>query len=252
MSGHSKWATIKRAKAATDAKRGKLFTKVTKEIIQAAKIGGGNPDMNPRLRSAVLSARAVNMPQDNIKKAIMKGTGELQADAMEDLVYEGYGPGGIAVMVEVTTDNKNRTASEIRSIFTKRGGNLGEPGSVSWMFEKKGKIEVGATAINEEELLALSIDAGAEDMSNDGERFLVLTQPADFDHVYEAIKKRVEPLTAEISMVPKNSMNLEDKKTAEQVLKLLDALDDMDDVQHVYSNMDISDDLMNQIQNEGQ
>lgn len=252
MSGHSKWATIKRAKAATDAKRGKLFTKVTKEIIQAAKIGGGNPDMNPRLRSAVLSARAVNMPQDNIKKAIMKGTGELQADAMEDLVYEGYAPGGIAVMVEVTTDNKNRTASEIRSIFTKRGGNLGEPGSVSWMFEKKGKIEVGATAINEEELLALSIDAGAEDMSNDGERFLVLTQPADFDHVYEAIKKRVEPLTAEISMVPKNSMNLEDKKTAEQVLKLLDALDDMDDVQHVYSNMDISDDLMNQIQNEGQ
>ena len=247
MSGHSKWATIKRSKAAVDAKRGKAFTKVTKEIMAAAKQGGGNADMNPRLRTAIAAAKAVNMPSDNVKKAIMKGTGELAGDAMEDIVYEGYGPGGVAIMVETTTDNKNRTPSEIRSIFAKHGGNMGEPGSVAWMFEKKGVISVPKSAIGEEEIMNLVLEAGAEDLQTDDKNnYTITTAPSGFDAVLEKIKAKVEPESAEVTMLPKNYMAVEGK-TAEQLLKLLDALDDHDDVQKVHANFDIDDDLMEKL-----
>ncbi len=248
MSGHSKWATIRRSKAAVDAKRGKAFTKVTKEIIQAAKQGGGNPDMNARLRSAVLAAKAVNMPADNIKRAIMKGTGELAGESYEDIVYEGYAPGGVAVMIETTTDNKNRTASEIRSIFNKRNGSMGEPGSVAWMFEKKGQIILKKEAISEEELMNLTLEAGAEDIQSDEENHTVTTDPAEFEAVYEAIKAKVEAESAEVTMVPKNTVTVDDVKVAEQLLKFMDAVDDQDDVQKVYSNFDIPDEIMRQLQ----
>lgn len=246
MSGHSKWATIKRSKAVVDQKRGKIFTKVAKEIIQAAKIGGGNADMNPRLRTAILAAKAVNMPSDNIKKAIQKGTGELAADAMEDINYEGYGPGGVAVMVETTTDNKNRTASEIRAIFA-RFGNLGEPGSVSWMFTKKGQISIKKQAISEEDLMTLALEAGAEDITSDDESFTVTTGANEFEKVYQALKTKVEPDSAEITLIPQNSITIEDAKTAESLLKLMDTLDDQDDVQKVHSNFDIDDALVEKI-----
>ncbi len=247
MSGHSKWATIKRAKAAVDAKRGKMFTKVTREIIQAAKLGGGNPDMNPRLRSAILAARAVNMPQDNIKKAIMKGTGELVGEALDDIVYEGYGPGGVAIMVEVTTDNKNRSASEIRTMFSKRNSNLGEPGSVAWMFEKKGQIVVSRQAIQEDELIALALDAGADDVTGEDASFTVTTTPKDFEPVYQAIKAKLEPESAEVTLVPKNVVGVTDEKVAEQLLALVEALEDHDDVQKVHANFDIPDALMEKV-----
>ncbi len=247
MSGHSKWASIKRSKAVTDAKRGKAFTKVTKEIIQAAKTSGGNPDMNPRLRTAILAAKAVNMPQDNIKKAIMKGTGELTAESLDDIIYEGYGPGGVAIMIEITTDNKNRTASEIRSIFSKRHGNLGEPGSVAWMFEKKGQILVPQDAIGEDELMALALDSGAEDISTEETMFTVTTAPNDFEAVYNAIKGKLEPESAEISLVPKNTVLVEGEKAAGQLLALMEALEDQDDVQKVHANFDIPDALMEKL-----
>lgn len=250
MSGHSKWATIKRSKALVDAKRGKMFTKVTKEIIQAAKIGGGNADMNPRLRTAIQAAKAVNMPSDNIKKAIMKGTGELAAEAYEDIIYEGYGPGGVAVMVETTTDNKNRTASEIRSIFT-RFGNLGEPGSVAWMFQKKGQIVVKKSVISEDDLMAVALEAGAEDIASDDDNFTVTTSPSDLDNVFNAVKAKVEPESSEIAMIPQNYIAIEDVKTAEQILKFMDTIDDQDDVQKVYSNFDIPDELMEKLKGAG-
>jgi YebC/PmpR family DNA-binding regulatory protein len=250
MSGHSKWASIKRSKAATDAKRGKAFTKVTKEIIQSAK-QGGDPDLNARLRSAILAAKAVNMPQDNIKKAIMKGTGELAGGALDDMVYEGYGPGGVAIMIELTTDNKNRTASEIRSIFTKRGGNLGEPGSVAWMFVKKGQVVVSKDKINEEELMTLALESGAEDITTDGATYTITTDPKDFEDVFKAVKSMIEPESAEVTMISKNYISVEDPKTAEQLLKLLEAIDDQDDVQKVHSNFDISDELMEKLRGEG-
>jgi YebC/PmpR family DNA-binding regulatory protein len=246
MSGHSKWATIKRSKAVVDAKRGKIFTKVAKEIIQAAQIGGGNADMNPRLRTAILAAKAVNMPSDNIKKAIMKGTGELAGEALEDIMYEGYGPGGVAVMVETTTDNKNRTASEIRGIFT-RYGNLGEPGSVAWMFQKKGQIIVNKKAIGEDELMGLALDAGAEDIAAEDDVYTITTAPADLEKVYTAIKTKTEPESSEIAMIPQNYVAIEELKVAEQVLKFLDVIDDQDDVQKVYSNFDIPEELLEKL-----
>jgi YebC/PmpR family DNA-binding regulatory protein len=247
MSGHSKWATIKRSKGLVDAKRGKMFTKVGKEIMAAAKQGGGDPKMNPRLRTAIAAGKAVNMPSDNIKKAIMKGTGELAAEQLDDIVYEGFGPGGVAIMVETTTDNKNRTPSEMRQLFSKYGGNLGEPGSVGWMFEKKGVIEVPKTAIGEEELMTLALDAGAEDMQTDDKsNFTVTTPPAQFDAVLEKIKAKTEPESAEITMVPKTYTAV-DGKAAESLLKLLDALDDHDDVQKVHANFDIDDELMEKL-----
>jgi YebC/PmpR family DNA-binding regulatory protein len=252
MSGHSKWATIKRSKAATDAKRGKAFTKVTREIIAAAKQGGGNPDLNARLRTAILAAKAVNMPSDNIKKAIMKGTGELKADeTLDDVMYEGYGPGGVAIMVEATTENKNRTASEVRSLFTKHGGNMGEPGSVGWMFDKKGLLTVKRSAISEEDLMTLALDAGAEDIqTDDPEVFTVVTAPNAFEQVLQAVKSKTEPESAEISIVPKNYTAVEGK-SAEQLLKLMDALDDLDDVQKVHANFDMDDALMEKLRGAG-
>jgi YebC/PmpR family DNA-binding regulatory protein len=249
MSGHSKWATIKRSKAVVDAKRGKAFTKVTKEIMAAAKQGGGDQNLNPRLRTAIAAAKAVNMPSDNIKKAIMKGTGELAAEAMDEIVYEGFGPGGVAVMVETTTDNKNRTPSEIRSLFAKHGGNMGEPGSVAWMFEKKGVINVPKSAIGEDDLMTIALDAGAEDIeTEDANNYVVKTMPTDFDAVVEKIKAKikVELESAEVMMVPKTYMAIEGK-AAEQLLKLLDALDDHDDVQKVHANFDIDDELMEKL-----
>jgi YebC/PmpR family DNA-binding regulatory protein len=250
MSGHSKWATIKRSKAATDAKRGKAFTKVAKEIIQAAKAGGGNPDMNARLRTAVLAAKAVNMPQDNIKRAIMKGTGELAGESYDDLMYEAYGPGGVAILVEITTDNKNRTAAEIRSIFSKRNGSLGEPGSVAWMFEKKGQIVVKKESISEDDLMTLALDAGAEDITTEESSYTVSSETNEHEKVDGALKDKVEIISSEVTLVPKNVVAVEEVKIAESLLKLLDALEEQEDVQNVYSNFDIPDAVMDQMKTE--
>lgn len=247
MSGHSKWHTIKHKKGALDAKRGKVFTKCIKEITIAARSGGsGDPMQNPRLRKAVNDAKAANMPNDTIDRAIKRGTGELEGVNYEEVTYEGYGPGGIAVMVETTTDNRNRTVSEIRHIFSKYGGNLGENGSVGWMFNRRGQIIIEASARSEDDMLSLALDAGAEDMINDGDSFEVLTSPDDFHSVLDAIKNAgVEPISAEITMIPQNTIKLEGG-AASQMLKLYDALDDNDDVTNVSSNFEIDDAVMEQ------
>ena len=245
MSGHSKWSQIKHKKANSDAKRGKVFTKIVKEIATSAKLGGGDPDGNPRLRTAIENAKEVNMPHDNIKKAIMKGTGELPGVSYEEYLYEGYGPAGVAVMVEVMTDNKNRTVPEIRHIMAKNGGSLGESGCVSWIFDKKGYILVNKTRASEDAVMSAALEAGAEDMKNDPEEenFEVITSPEDFAAVNEAIGKAGIPIeSAEVTMLPKNYVVL-DVKAAEQMLRLVDALEDNDDVQNVYANFDISDDV---------
>lgn len=247
MSGHSKWHTIKHKKGALDAKRGKVFTKCIKEITIAARSGGsGDPMQNPRLRKAVNDAKAANMPNDTIDRAIKRGTGELEGVNYEEVTYEGYGPGGIAVMVETTTDNRNRTVSEIRHIFSKYGGNLGENGSVGWMFNRRGQIIIEASARSEDDMLSLALDAGAEDMVNDGDSFEVLTSPDDFHSVLDAIKNAgIEPISAEITMIPQNTIKLEGG-AASQMLKLYDALDDNDDVTNVSSNFEIDDAVMEQ------
>jgi YebC/PmpR family DNA-binding regulatory protein len=245
VSGHSKWSQIKHKKANSDAKRGKVFTKIVKEIATSAKLGGGDPDGNPRLRTAIENAKEVNMPHDNIKKAIMKGTGELPGVSYEEYLYEGYGPAGVAVMVEVMTDNKNRTVPEIRHIMAKNGGSLGESGCVSWIFDKKGYILVNKTRASEDAVMSAALEAGAEDMKNDPEEenFEVITSPEDFAAVNEAIGKAGIPIeSAEVTMLPKNYVVL-DVKAAEQMLRLVDALEDNDDVQNVYANFDISDDV---------
>ncbi len=249
MSGHSKWAQIKHKKAHTDAKRGKVFTKIVKEIATAAKLGGGDPEGNPRLRTAIDNAKEVNMPHDNIKKAIMKGTGELPGVSYEEYLYEGYGPAGVAVMVEVMTDNKNRTVPEIRHIMSKNGGSLGESGCVSWIFEKKGYILVSKKKTSEDVLMAVALDAGAEDMKNDPqeENFEIITAPEDFAAVKEAIEKAGLPFeSAEVTMLPKTYVVL-DEKAADQMVRLIDALEDNDDVQNVYANFDIPDDVAEKI-----
>jgi YebC/PmpR family DNA-binding regulatory protein len=239
MSGHSKWATIKHKKAATDAKRGRTFTRLIKEITIAAKNGGGDPDSNPRLRAAVTAAKAENMPSDNIKRAIQRGTGELPGAIYEEITLEGYGPGGVAILIEITTDNRNRTVSELRHLMSKNGGNLGEPGSVAWMFHKRGDISVPKTRASEDDLMSIALDAGAEDMRDDGSNWEIVTPPDVFEAVVNALKSRkVEPEHAEIGMIPQNYIRLEGKN-AEQMLKLLEALDDHEDVQHVYSNFDM-------------
>jgi YebC/PmpR family DNA-binding regulatory protein len=245
MSGHSKWSTIKRKKEKTDSERGKVFTKVIKEITIAARVGGGDQGANPRLRTAVLAAKAVNMPASNIEKAIKKGTGELPGVSYEEVTYEGYGPGGVAVFLEVTTDNKNRTVAEIRHLFTRFGGNLGETGSVSWMFEKKGVIYIEKGKVkNEEQLLTAVLDAGAEDMSAENGSYEITTPPHDQEKVKQALEKNQIPVTeAEVTMLPKSQIKLEGKD-AEQMLKLMDALEDHDDVQKVYANFDISEEIM--------
>jgi YebC/PmpR family DNA-binding regulatory protein len=239
MSGHSKWATIKHKKGALDAKRGKVFTRVIKEIMIAARSGGGDPDGNPRLRTAILAAKAVSMPQDNIKRAIMRGTGEIEGGQIDEIMFEGYGPGGAAVLVNVATDNRNRTVSEIRHVFSKNGGNLGEQGSVAWMFERKSEIVVDKEHASEDKLMDIALEAGADDLRDDGDTWSVLSAPDAHDAVNEAIRKAGIPtVQAAIAMVPKNLMKLEGK-SAQGMLKLHDALEDHDDVQNVYSNFDI-------------
>ncbi len=239
MSGHSKWATIKHAKGAADAKRGQLFTKFIKEISIAARMGGGDPNSNPRLRTAMLKARAANMPKDNIERAIKKGTGELGASTFEELLYEGYGPGGVAILVEVLTDNKNRAAANVRNLFSKNGGNLGATGSVAYMFNRKGVIEYDAETADEDTIMEVGLEAGADDVANEGGVITVTTDPAAFEAVLEALQaKGFESLSAEISMVPDTYSTL-DNETTRKVLKLQDKLEEDDDVQNVYTNLDI-------------
>jgi YebC/PmpR family DNA-binding regulatory protein len=240
MSGHSKWHSIKHKKGALDAKRGKLFTKFIKEITVAARTGGGDPDANARLRKAILDAKAGNMPNDTIDRAIRRGTGEEEGVNYEEITYEGYGPGGVALLIQSMTDNRNRTVAEIRHIFSKNGGNLGESGSVGWMFEKKGYIVVDKAAKSEEELFELAIDAGADDLRDDEDNFEIITSPEAFDGVLTAIKNAgIEPQVAEVEMVPQNYIRLEGGD-ARQMLKLMEALEDHDDVQKVSANFDIS------------
>jgi len=244
MSGHSKWSTIKHKKAAKDAKKGKLFTKFIKEITVAARMGGGDLNSNPRLRTAVLTARANSMPNDNIDRAIKKGTGELEGVTYEEIQYEGYGPGGAAILAQVLTDNKNRTVSEIRRLFTNHGGHLGETGCVSWMFDKKGVITVEKSQIDEERLMGIVLDAGAEDVKDEDDLFEVVTQPEDFEKVKERLdREKVAVASAQVTMVPKNTVNV-DAKHVEQILKLTEELEDHDDVQGVSANFNIPTELM--------
>lgn len=239
MSGHSKWHTIKHKKAATDAKRGKIFTRLIKEIMIAARGGGGDPDSNARLRTAITAAKAVSMPADNIKRAIMRGTGELEGGQIEEITFEGYGPGGAAVIVQVATDNRNRTVAEIRFAFSKNGGNLGEVGSVTWMFERKSQILIELEAAEEDSLMNLVLEAGADDLRNDGTNWEVLSPPESHVQVLEAIQKAGIPtVEAAIAMVPKNLIKLEGKN-ASGMLRLSEALEEHDDVQNVWSNFDI-------------
>jgi YebC/PmpR family DNA-binding regulatory protein len=244
MSGHSKWANIKHKKGAADAKRGKVFTKLIKEITVAARMGGGDVNANPRLRTAILAAKAENMPKDNMERAIKKGTGELEGVNYEESSYEGYGPAGAAVLVESLTDNKNRAVADIRHIFNKYGGNLGENGCVAWMFEKKGYLVVEKSAVDEDTLMETALEAGAEDVREDGDKFEVITAPEDFDAVKETIDAaEIATLSAEVTMLPQNMAELSGKD-AEKMIKLMDALDDCDDVQKVYTNADIPDDVV--------
>lgn len=244
MSGHSKWASVKHKKAAVDAKRGKIFTKVIKEIMVAARLGGGDPEGNARLRLAIEKAKSVNMPKENIERAIKKGTGELAGEAYEEFLYEGYGPGGVAVLVEVMTDNRNRAVSEIRHLFTKYSGKPGEAGSVAWMFEKKGLILVDKKGCEEEVIMEVALEAGAEDIQEEDDTWAVHTKPADFEKVKKAIMDRgLKIVSGEITMVPKSTLRLEGKD-AEQMLKLMMALEDNDDVQNAYANFDIPKEIM--------
>ncbi|HXV60825.1 MAG TPA: YebC/PmpR family DNA-binding transcriptional regulator [Vicinamibacteria bacterium] len=239
MSGHSKWHSIKHKKAAADAKRGKAFTAIIKEITVAARIGGGDPSFNPRLRLAVDKAKAENMPKDNIERAIKKGTGELEGYSLEEVQYEGYGPGGVAVLIEATTDNRNRTVGEVRHLFSKYGGNLGESGSVNWLFEKKGYLVVERTDIDEEALLETVLEAGGDDVKEDGSSWEIYTSPDSFEAVREALKsKHIRIAAEELSMVPKSSVKLEGRQ-AQQMLKLMDALEEHDDLTQVWANFDI-------------
>ncbi|MFH1218144.1 MAG: YebC/PmpR family DNA-binding transcriptional regulator [Pseudomonadota bacterium] len=245
MSGHSKWANIKRRKGAVDAKRGKIFTRLIKEITVAARLGGGDPDANPRLRSAILTAKSVNMPKDNIDRGIKKGTGELEGAVYEEITYEGYGPGGVAILVDCMTDNKNRTVGEVRFAFTKSGGNLGETGCVSYMFDKKGVIQVDKETIDEEKLMELALEAGADDVVDEESEFQVITAPENFESVREALSVQgVTFLEASISMVPQNVVEVTDEGAVKRLLRLMETLEDNDDVQNVHANFDISDDIM--------
>ena len=248
MSGHSKWSTIKRKKGANDAKRGKIFTKLIKEITIAAKMGGGDPEGNPRLRSAVMAAKGENMPKENIDRAIKKGTGDLDGAVYEEILYEGYGPGGVAVLVETMTDNKNRTVADVRHFFAKSGGNLGESGCVAWMFDKKGTLTVDKGGLSEEELMDLALEAGAEDVVEEEDSFQILTAPEAFNDVVDRLEKGDVTLSeVTLSMVPKNTIEVTEEKVARSLLRLLESLEDHDDVQKVHANFDIDDELMDQI-----
>ena len=246
MSGHSKWATIKHKKGALDAKRGKIFTRLIREITMAAK-AGGDPDMNPRLRTAIAAAKAENMPSENIKRSIQRGTGELPGVNYEEITFEGYGPGGVAVLIDVTTDNRNRIVSEIRHTFGKNGGNLGENGSVAWMFHKKGYIVVPKSAAKEDDLMNLVLENGGDDLTDDGESWEIFTSPSSFEQVLGAVKNAgITPIMAEISMLPQNYIKLEGP-AANQMIRLVDAMEENDDVQHVYSNFDIDEKQLQEV-----
>jgi len=250
MSGHSKWAGIKHRKAAVDARRGKVFSKLIKELTTSARQGGSNPETNPRLRTAINTAKDANMPSDNIDRAIKKGTGELPGASYEEVNYEGYGPGGVAILLDCLTDNKNRTTAEIRNLFTKKGGNLAGAGSVAWVFEKKGLIIIDKEKINEDKLMAIILEAGAEDLRVEAKTYEVLTEPTDFEKVKEALKASgIEYSVAELTMDPKNTVKAEGAK-ARQVLELVEALEDNDDVQHVYANFDIPDEILEEVEKE--
>ncbi|NQT57237.1 MAG: YebC/PmpR family DNA-binding transcriptional regulator [Desulfobacteraceae bacterium] len=241
MSGHSKWSSIKHKKGATDAKRGKVFSKLIKEITVAARLSGGDPDGNPRLRTAIAAAKAENMPKDNIERAVKKGTGELEGTTYEEANYEGYGPGGVAVLVNCLTDNKNRAVADVKHLFERNGGNLGEPGCVSWMFEQKGLIVFEKDKVDEEQLLDLALESGAEDVKEEETEIEVITDPSNFESVKKAIDDAgLSFIIAEITMIPKNTLKVEGKK-AQQTLNLMQGLEDNDDVNHVYANFDISD-----------
>jgi YebC/PmpR family DNA-binding regulatory protein len=249
MSGHSKWATIRHKKGAADAKRGKVFTRLIKELMVAARMGGGNQDGNPRLRAAVLAAKAENMPKDNIDRAIKKGTGELEGVNYEEFSYEGYGPAGVAILIDIMTDNRNRAASEIRHVFSRNNGNLGEAGCVAWMFNKKGSIVLDKKIMAEEELMELALDAGAEDVQDQDDQFEVITAPEQFLTVKSVFdEKGIKYDLAEVTMAPQTTVKIEDAKTAQQILKLMDALEDQDDVQNVYANFDIPDQIMESLE----
>jgi YebC/PmpR family DNA-binding regulatory protein len=250
MSGHSRWAGIKHKKAAVDAKKGKVFTKLIREIVVAAREGGGNPENNARLRKVMEVAREANMPTDNVKKAVQRGTGEIPGAMYEEIMYEGYGPAGVAVMLDGTTDNKNRTASEIRKIFSSHGGNLGESGCVSWMFNKKGYISVEKTKFDEEQLMTLALDLGADDFKSDDEEYYeIITKPEDFEKVKQGLEQKNIPLaSAEVSFLPQTYIKLTGK-SAEQMLNLMDELEEHDDVKNVYANFDISKSEMEAIGN---
>jgi YebC/PmpR family DNA-binding regulatory protein len=244
MSGHSKWASIKHKKGALDAKRGKIFSRLIKEVTVAARLGGGDPSGNPRLRTSIQAAKAENMPKDNIERAIKKGTGELEGVSYEEANYEGYGPGGVALLIDCLTDNKNRTVADIKHILDRHGGNLGEPGCVAWMFENKGLIVFDKEKVDEEKLIELALEAGAEDVEEEEAEFEVTMEVAEF----EAVKKAFDDAglvytVAETSMVPQNTVNLEGKK-ASQMLNLMEALEDHEDINNVYANFDIPDDVM--------
>ena len=240
MSGHSKWHSIKHKKGAADAKRGKLFTRIIKELTVAARDGGGDPDSNPRLRTVIADAKAANMPADNIKRAIRRGTGEEPGVHYEEVTYEGYGPGGVALMVEVLTDNKNRAVGEVRHLLTKHGGNLGSTNSVAWLFDKRGYVLVDRDAVDEEALMTAAIDAGADDLRDDGSHWEIISAPESFDAVAAAVRALgVEPASAQVAMLPQNSVVLEGKP-AQQMMKLMGALEDLDDTRHVWSNFDVS------------
>jgi YebC/PmpR family DNA-binding regulatory protein len=246
MSGHSKWATIKHKKGALDAKRGKIFTRLIKEISIAAK-SGGDPDMNPRLRTAVAAAKAENMPADNIKRAIQRGTGELPGVNYEEFSLEGYGPGGVAVLLDISTDNRNRTVSEIRHAFGKNGGNMAEAGAVSWMFSKKGDIVVPKSAAKEDDLMGIVLDAGADDLRDDGDNWEVLTSTSTYEAVLEAVKKAgITPASASVAMIPQNYIKL-DGSAAATMIRLMEALEDQDDVQNLHSNFDIDQKVLEEV-----
>ncbi len=248
MSGHSKWSTIKHKKAATDAKRGKIFTKLIKEITVAARLGGGDPSANPRLRAAIDAAKGQNMPKSNIERAVKKGTGELEGVSYEEITYEGYGPGGVAVLVETITDNRQRTVAEVRHLLSKRVGNMGEPGSVSWVFEKKGLVVIEKDKVDEETLMDVALEAGADDIRDEGSEWEVETSPEDLPSVRDAIKEAgIEIISAEVSMVPSNTVKLEDEKQAKQMLLLMEALEENDDVQNVYANFDIPEEILEKV-----
>ena len=245
MSGHSKWSTIKHKKGAADAKRGKIFTRIIKEMTVAARLGGGDIDGNPRLRSAIVEAKANNMPKDNIDRAIKKGTGELEGAAYEELTYEGYGPGGVAVIVETMTDNTNRTTPEIRHMFEKAGGNMGTPGSVRFQFEKKGFFAIEKSAVGEDKLMEIALEAGADDMqTEDPEVFEVYTRPDSFEAVREALEKsKIPTVGAKLGMIPANYVKLDEAKS-KAMMRLLETLDDHEDVQNVYSNFEVPEEMM--------